>query len=124
MSKKIEATLGERVAAISVLNEGKFSNSGLAAVLDDIKKLAITPEEWTAADLTKTPSDAEVAALPEDKRANVQQTWKWNETGVTELELGQETVDFLHTEIKRRGDASELKISDGNLISLDKKLTQ
>lgn len=124
MTKNVSLTIGERVAAIGILNDGKFSNSQLAVVLGDIKNIAITPEEWQEAHLTKTPTDEEVAALSQEERANVRQTWKWDETIVKAIEIGQETVDFLHAEIKRKGDASELTIADSALLSLDTKITQ
>lgn len=124
MTKNVSLTIGERVAAISLLNEGKFNNATLAVVLDDIKKIAVTPEDWAGANLVKTPTDEQVSLMTQEERAATNQTWKWNDdAAMKEVELGQETIDFLHNEIKRKGDALELSISDGAVLTLDKKLT-
>lgn len=124
MTKEVTLSIGERVAAIGLLNEGKFSNSGLAAVLGDIKQIAVIAEEWVGANLVKTPTDEAVAAMTAEEKATVQQTWNWTDTEAQAktVTLEQETVDFLRGEVKRKGDANELRLTDSALLTLDTKL--
>ena len=123
MSTSITVTIGERLAALGLLNAGKFNNSTLAVVLDDIKKIVITEEEWEKAGLVKTPSDASVAEMTPEERAKVSRTWNWNEVGMEkEVELGKETLDALRQMIDEKSEAKELTIADGALISLQAKL--
>lgn len=124
MTKSVTLTLGERVAAVGLLNIGKFNNSTLAVILDDIKKVAVTPEDWTAANLVKTPTDEEIAALPAEEKATARQSWKWDENEKTEktIELEQGTVDALTEMIKEKSDAKELTLADGAMVTLQKKL--
>jgi hypothetical protein len=120
--KTIEITIGERVVAINILNAGKFDNRQLAYVLEDIKKLAVTPEEWEQSNLKKTPSDEELNGLSAEERAKTPQTWKWDETVTKQVELSQETVDYLKGAIKQKSDAKELTLQDAAVVTLDKKL--
>lgn len=109
--KTVNLTIGERTKAIELLNGGKFNNSTLAVVLDDIKKFNVTEPEWVEAELVKTPN------------ANGTETWKWDETkSLKDIELDQGTVDALTSIIKSRSDANELSLSDGAILSLGKKL--
>lgn len=116
--KTISATIGERVAAVGLLNAGKFSNSVLAIVLDDIKKFAVTEEEWKKANLVKTPSDEEIRNLPADTR----QTWRWDETLTKDIELQKETVSSIVEMINAKSDAKELTVNDAAVLTLQAKL--
>lgn len=122
MSKSIEATIGERVAAVGLLNAGKFNNLALSDVLSDIKKFAVTEEEWAQANLTKTPTDEQIAALDPEARKGAAQTWTWDETILKTLDLEQGTVDALQALIKEKSDNKELTLQDAALLSLQKKL--
>ncbi len=121
MSKTITLSIGERVAAIKLLNVGKFSNSTLAVVLDDIKKIAMSEQEWKDAKLTKSPSDEEIKAMPKDANAEIQQTWNWTEADKA-IELGKETVDVLLEMIKQKSEAKEMTLGDSSLVTLENKL--
>ncbi len=119
-----QLTIGERLAAINLLNAGKFNNSTLAVVLEDIRKFSMTEEDWTAANLVKTPTDEEVAALSPEERKVSSQTWKWDETLFKDVELEQGTVDALKSAIQERSDSNSLTLQDGPLLSLQKKLNE
>lgn len=120
-SKEINLTIGERVAAIGLLNAGTYNSSTLAFVFDDIKKLAMTDEDWTEAGLTKAPTDEALAAMSDEERRGVNQTWRWNEKN-KDIELGGETIKALVDGINKKSDAQELTIQDGALVTLLKKL--
>lgn len=112
MSKTITLTIGERMAIIRILDGFKGSITALSAVLDDVKKIGIQPEEWDAAGRTITKTDAG-------------EQWKWNETDEKtwkEIVLEQETVDYIKKDIKEKSDKGEITISDTALVSLNKKL--
>lgn len=122
MSKNINATIKERLAAVGLLNAGKFNNSTLAVVLDDIKTISMTEEEWVAANLTKTPNDEEMRAIiAADPKATVDQVWNWQEVN-KDIELQAGTVDALLGIIKEKSDGNELTVSDAALLSLQAKL--
>ncbi len=122
MAKEIILTIGERLGAINILNAGKFSNEQLASVLDDIKKLAISEEDWKTANLTKTPSDEEVKNMSPEQRAITQQTWKWDEKVEKTLELTVETSALLLEKIREKSTNKELTLQDGALLTLQKKI--
>lgn len=123
--KSLTLTIGERVAAVSLLNDPNtgFSKSTLAFVLEDIKNLVMSDEDWATADLVKTPSDEAVKEMTPEEREKAQQVWKWNEEGnEKEIDLNKETVDTLVSLINKKSDAGEMKLSDGALMTLQDKL--
>lgn len=110
-AKTLSLTIGERVKALGILDGFKGSLATLATLLEDVKQFVVTDEEWTAADLVKTPT-------PDGK-----ETWKWNESAPEkEVTIQAPTVDVLKADIKTKSDANELTIADVALVSLDKKL--
>ncbi len=119
MTKELSFTISERVAISKILNEFKGTLTVLAILLDDIKKIAITPEEWEKAGLKKTP------VLDAQGTPTGQENWNWND-GVEGLnktvELNSETTLFLLNEIKAKEDKKEITMADISLITLKAKL--
>jgi hypothetical protein len=111
-AKTLNLTIGERVKALAILDGFKGSLATLATLLEDVKNFAISEEEWTAANLVKTP------------QADGTVTWKWDDTGEKPIEAQAATITFLKDEIKKKSDANEITLADVSLISLDKKLQE
>lgn len=112
MSKTIILTLGERLAALRICDAFKGSIIELTSIMDDVKKLAIKPEEWEVAN-----------RIIEENGA--QQTWKWdeeNEKTFKEVSLDNATVSYIEKSIKEKSDKGEVTIGDVAFISLSKKL--
>ena len=109
-SMKVTLNLGERVALLRLFDAFKGSITALASILDDVKKVSITSEEWEKAKLVKTKGEDGV------------ETWKWNEIEETEIELSKEGIDYVKAEIKRKSDANEITLGDVSLLSLENKL--
>ena len=116
MSKKITFTLKERVDTIGILNAYKGELSGLAKVLDDIKKVAITPAEWEKAKLVKTPA--------KNENGDPIETWNWEDKkeNEKEIELDTDVIDYIKAQIKHKEDKKEVTMSDVALITLKAKL--
>lgn len=111
MSKTLTLTIGERVAALKLFDAFKGSITALATLLDDVKQFTVTEEEWTEANLVKTP------------QPNGDIQWKWDEEKVMkEVTLQDPTADYLKGELKRRSEANEITLADIALVSLDKKI--
>lgn len=112
MKKEFQLTIGERVAAAKIFDGFKGALSALSVILDDIKGIVVTPTEWDAAKLVKTPG------------ANGTENWSWTDEGSDKaISLSVEAVDYLRKEIKTKSDANEITLQDKALIGLDKKLT-
>lgn len=109
-AKTITLSLGERIAALKIFDAFKGSMATMKALLDDVKQLPVTEEEWKQANLTKTPI------------ADGQEQWKWDETVSKEVSFQPETVEYLKASIKAKSDAGEISLSDAALVSLDTKL--
>ncbi len=117
-TKEVTLTIGERLATAKILNAFKGDITQLALFLDDIKKIAMTEEEWTNAKLTKTPiNDAE--GNPTGK-----EQWNWEDTEAQEkvITLDGETILYVLNQIKTKNDNKEITIEDVPLITLQKKL--
>lgn len=119
-TKEITLSISERVAVSKILNDFKGSITQLAIFLDDIKKIAITEEEWTAASLTKTPIKDEHG----EDTGREQWNWKDEEDQLKTIELDGETVNYITGEIKKRSDANEITVEDVSLITVNKKFLQ
>lgn len=113
MSKKINFTIGERVKMLSLFDTFKGNFTQLVALSDDVKKVAITADEWTKADrkIIKT-GDNESWTWKEDDKT----TWK-------DIELESVTVSYLQETIKKKSDDKEITLADIALINLQKKLS-
>jgi hypothetical protein len=112
MSKTVTLTINERLSALKFFDAFKGSISELSTILDDVKKIVVTQDEWTKAnrEVTKT-ADGE--------------QWKWNEADETtwkEVTLEDESVNYLLKAINDKSDKGEVTISDVVLLSLQKKL--
>ncbi|MES2216634.1 MAG: hypothetical protein V4481_05065 [Patescibacteria group bacterium] len=113
MSKTIKLTIGERLAALKIFDAFKGGMTELSAILDDVKKLIVTEEEWTKAKLVKTPA------------GEGKENWKWEENDETthkEVELDTNSIAYLARTIKSKSDNNEIVLTDVPLISLSKKI--
>ena len=115
-SKTITLNVSERVSALGILNAFKGSLEKLAFILDDIKGLVITEEEWTKADRKIEPTPT-----AEDP-ARVTYTWDNEKGGDKEVVLSETSVEYLRTTIKERDEKGEFGIHDKAFIDLHKKL--
>lgn len=149
MSKQVTLTLGERKTLIDVLNAFKGDLSTLSKILDDIKKVAITSDEWKVAELTKTSTfnltkdgktrnetiqskeDQElldyVAKMKKDGyevEMTPNQFWNWQEKKEfeKEIELDNDVCMYVQNTIKDKEDKKEITMSDVSLITLKAKL--
>lgn len=114
MSKTVTLTIGERLAALVLFDAFKGSISQLAVVHDDIKKVAIPLADWEAA-------GREIVKSEDGKN----ESWKWNEADEKtwkEIEIGDDSVEYLIKSIKGKSDAGEISLKDTALISLNAKL--
>ncbi len=115
-TKTISLNVSERVSALGILNAFKGSLEKLAFILDDVKLLVISEEEWTKADRKIEPSPT-----PEDP-ARITYTWDNEKGGEKEVALSEVSVEFLRTTIKERDDKGEFGLGDKAFIELHKKL--
>lgn len=113
-AKTISMTLGERVKALEIFNAFKGSLVTMKSLLDDVKPIAISDEEWKEANLVKTPAKN---ASGEDV-----ETWKWDELVKKDITLSPESVDYLKAKIKEKSDAGEITLADVALSTLEAKL--
>ena len=107
--KNITLTIGERLAALKIFDAFKGSISELSTIMDDVKQLVITPEDWTAANRVVTKTDGG-------------EQWKWDETVKStwkNIKLEQASVGYLVKTIKEKADVT---IADIALISLNNKI--
>lgn len=109
-AKTINLTIGERLAALKLFDAFKGSITTLAGIMDDVKQFPVTAEEWTEANLVKTPN--------QDGTEN----WKWDEKVNKDVTLAAVTVQYLLEEINKKSDAGEVTLADMALLSLNEKL--
>lgn len=119
-TKTVDLSISERVAASKIINDFKGNITTLALLVDDVKKIAITDEEWVEAELVKTP------ILDAEQNPTGNDNWQWKDKDGAEksIELDTAIVTFLTDEIKKKSDANEITIGDVALIGLNKKLLQ
>ncbi len=103
--------ISERLYAIRILNDFKGGLDVLATVLEDIKPIAITDEEWLKA-------EREITGDGDNT------TWKWNDEkgGDKEISLQKDTLNYLKKTLDKKNDAGEFGLADKAVISLRKKL--
>lgn len=107
--KTIQLTIGERLAALKVFDAFKGSVTELVTIMDDVKSLVITPEDWEKAKRTITKTDTG-------------EQWKWEEADEStwkEVTLQAASVSYLLKSITEKTDVT---IADIALISLSNKL--
>lgn len=114
--KKMGLSISERVFAIRIINEYKGTLELLAFLLEDIKKISITDEDWEKAE-KKVDSSV-------DERGRNTITWTWNDekAGEKEVELSKDTVTYLVDQIDKRNKNGEFTINDKAVITLKNKL--
>lgn len=111
--KAISLTISERIAALAILNAFKGSLDKVAVVLEDIKQLPVTAEDWAKAEKTEVKNDkGEVVS------------WNWdNEKGGEKMITFQEaTADFIRSDIKEKNDKGEFSLADRAILTLKEKL--
>lgn len=115
-SEKLALTISERVAAISVLNSFKGGLDKLAIILEDIKQLPISDEEWTKAERVITPTPT--AKDPTSTK------WEWSDEkgGEKEVTLQKDSLDYLKQTIKEKSEKGEFTLTDKAFITLEEKL--
>ena len=109
---KIIFTIKERVDTLKLFDAFKGSITELSTILDDVKKVAITQEEWDKAKRVITKTDQG-------------EQWQWNEADEAtwkDIDLGSESVAYLLKSIKDKSDKGEISIADATLLSIQKKL--
>lgn len=110
-SKAISLNISERIAALAILNSFKGSLDKVAVVLEDIKQLPISAEEW------------EKAEKKEEKVGeNTNWTWDNEKGGEKEITLQEATIEFLRSDIKEKNDKGEFSLADRSMVSLQEKI--
>lgn len=110
MTKSLSLTIGERLAAVKILNEFKGNMSDLAGLLDDVKKFVVTEEEWAAANLVKTPN------------GDGTETYKWDDVAEKTIEIADATGVYIGKKINEKSEAGELTMQDRSSMTLADKL--
>lgn len=113
--KTVSLNISERVAALKILNDFKGPLETLAVVIEDIKQLPVTDEEWTKADRVVTKSG-------EKGKENIQWTWDDEKGDVKEITLQQASLDYLKTNIEERNKKGEFTLQDKAYITLKAKV--
>ena len=110
-TKTISLTLAERLAALRLFDAFKGSISDLALIIEDVKAIAVKEDEWTAANLNKTPN------------ADGSVTWNWTDEGTDkEFTLANSSVEYLKSTIDTKSEAGEFSIADKAIVTLAAKL--
>lgn len=110
-AKTVNINIGERLAAIKIFDAFKGGLATLRVLLEDVKQLPITEDEWKEAGLTKT-------AQPDGS-----ETWKWNETVTKDVTFQPESIEYLKEAVKVKSDSGEITLQDIPLSTLEQKLT-
>jgi hypothetical protein len=107
----MQLNISERIAALAILNNFKGNLETMAAILDDIKQLPVSDDEWKAAN------------REENKIGNTIQ-WSWNDEkgGLKEISFQKPTQKYLKETIKNKDDKGEITFQDKALVSLNNKL--
>lgn len=109
---KLEITIAERIAAMRLFDEFKGTLSQTAAILDDVRALAVKNDKWEKVNLRKTQNpDGSV-------------TWNWDDEGSEEnINMSPEGVSYLKDAVTKRSDNNEIGLADKALITLMSKLS-
>lgn len=119
MAKEITLSINERVALAKLLNTFNGSSTQLALVFDDMKQIAITDAEWTAADLKKTP-------VMENGQPTGAENWNWQNKPELEktLSLSPDVVVLILNMFKTKDEKNEFTMADADLLTIKTKLTE
>jgi len=110
----MELNISERLFAINILNDFKGKLDKLALILEDVKQLPVTEEEWISAE----------RVISDVGGGNMQWTWKDEKGLLKEVNLNKEVAKYIFDEIDRRSEAGEMKLTDKAAISLREKLVK
>lgn len=110
-TKSYTLGIGERLAALKILNEFKGSLDTLSVLLEDVKQFPISEEEWVEAKKEVSKNDDNT------------ERWVWKDEIVQkEITLKEPTLAYLRAEVKKKSDAGEITLADVALVSLNKKI--
>lgn len=114
--KTVSLNISERVESIKILNQYKGNLDTLTIVMDDLKKLRISDEEWEKA-------GRENQELKDENGNDVVQfRWDNDKGGETEIILDSEVVKYLKAKIDEKNNAGEFTLADVFVRSLRDKL--
>lgn len=121
MSKEVTLTLtiSDRYHLTRIMNESKVSElNTIAKMLDDVKVLFVTPEEWEKANLKVTP------ILTPDGAPTGQEARQWDDKEELNkaVAVSIETVNTFLAYIKAKEDEKNFTMADAPLITLKEKL--
>jgi hypothetical protein len=119
MSKEVTLTISERVGATKILNGFKGNLDQLALMLEGLKSIVVSAEEWVKAELVKAP------ILDAQGKPTGQENWNWVDHS-PELDkaitLESEVTFYILNDLKAKEEAKEITMADVALITLKKKL--
>jgi hypothetical protein len=114
MNKTVKLTIGERLAALRVLDGFKGTMLELSAILEDVKGIAVSEAEKIASNFKVNRNEA-----------GEPQTITWDERpeNEKEVDLKTETAAYLSKAIKDKSDKGEVTLADATLIGLSSKIS-
>jgi hypothetical protein len=101
-------TFKERLYLIGLLNKFKGSLSGLAHILEDLKKLDISQQERKEMNLREEPKGSGLL--------------KWDNEKELEITLSEATIEYIQETIKEKDSKKDFTIEDSVLIHLLDKI--
>lgn len=122
MSKKLNLTIGERYAALKLFDAFKGSLTEMAAIIDDVKTLTISADEWEKANRKFLDKSGMEIKEPVNSGDVTSITWT-EEASEKSIELDQASIDYIKKSIKEKSEKSEFTFADVAFISLNKKLS-
>lgn len=113
---KISLIISERLFALSILNQFKGGLDILVDILEDVKTLRVTDEEWEKAD-KKVTTELNAEGKPIT-------SWFWDDVkgGEKETEITKLTSEYLVEKIKEADSKGTLTLQDKAVITLRDKL--
>ena len=111
--KALSLNISERIAALAILNAFKGSLDKVAIILEDIKQLPISEDEWKKAEKTENKNEkGEITS------------WNWDNEkgGEKKVSFQEATVDFIRSDIKEKDTKGEFTLGDKALFTLKEKL--
>lgn len=109
--KTISLNVSERLFAITILNTFKGSLSDLAVILEDIKQFPLLEDEWEKAERKTTQVGQETLTQ-----------WNDEKGGEKEINLQNETIDYLMETIKEKDKKKEFGLVNRAAITLFEKI--
>lgn len=111
--KTISLNLLEKASGKQLLDAFKGSLSDLAVIFEDIKKFVITKEEIESIKVD--------GAVP-DVNGNIPLSDKKAEETITEIELNNETIDYLKATISEMDKKKEFSLKNTAILTLLEKI--